>query len=123
MERKIQKSMEISRSRFDIGSRIKALRRSCGSNGLSQAELAHHVGTTPNTVSRWETGIYMPSVDDIVRLASFFNVPLLAFFPTLDPSPHVTKLIVATRDLPDTELDDVIQYVNFKRTNCLKKRG
>lgn len=120
MKKKIKKPVEISAARFDIGSKIKELRHSYGDTGLSQAELAHYVGTTPNTVSRWETGIYTPSIDDIVRLAHFFNIPFLTFFPTQDPSPQITALIVATRDMNNRDIEDVIQYARFRHSASLK---
>ena len=43
--------------------------------------------TTANTVSRWETATYKPSISDLERLAKFFGVPVTIFFPQPD-RPH-----------------------------------
>lgn len=36
---------------------------------LNQSQLARKLGEKPNTVNRWESGIYRPSAYDLVRLA------------------------------------------------------
>jgi transcriptional regulator with XRE-family HTH domain len=49
-----------------IGSKIRELRIHHRGKGISQEELAAEVGTTANTISRWETASYKPSVADLV---------------------------------------------------------
>jgi len=34
-----------------------------------------------NTISRWETATYHPSLEDLDQLARFFGVTILEFFP------------------------------------------
>jgi len=52
--------------------------------------------TTANTISRWETATYKPSISDLERLARFFGVPVSDFFPGLGPSSQVHALLSAT---------------------------
>ena len=47
---------------------------------LTQADLSKKLGVAPNTISRWETGFYEPSFDQIEKLAGFFRVHYGEFF-------------------------------------------
>jgi len=60
------------------GTIIKEIRTS---RSESQADLAKVVGTTPNTVSRWETGQYKPSVEDLWKISEHYKVSVARFFP------------------------------------------
>jgi len=64
-----------------IGNQIRELRTTLRGEGISQEELAHAVKTTANTISRWETATYKPSISDLETLARFFGVPINVFFP------------------------------------------
>jgi transcriptional regulator with XRE-family HTH domain len=43
--------------------------------GLSQAELARHVGVADTQISRWRRGQVVPNVHSLQRLADTFGVP------------------------------------------------
>src|SRR5437773_7294043 len=77
-----------------IGSKIRELRTTLKGKGISQEELARAVKTTANTVSRWETATYKPSVADLEVLARFFGVPMAVFFPGAHPASRTNALIV-----------------------------
>lgn len=49
----------------------QAIRDARESHGISQAELAALLGTTPATISRWETGERMPRAEAARRLAAW----------------------------------------------------
>lgn len=51
--------------------RIAELRRQ---QGISQQQLAEHVGVTFQTVSKWETGTTMPDITMLPALAGYFQV-------------------------------------------------
>ena len=51
--------------------RIAELRRQ---RGISQQQLAEHVGVTFQTVSKWETGTTMPDITMLPVLAGYFRV-------------------------------------------------
>lgn len=56
---------------ISMGSKIKELRRR---RGLSQKELANHLGVSFQTVSKWENDVAMPDVSLIPVIAYFFDV-------------------------------------------------
>ena len=105
-----------------IGNRIRELRTGWGGTGISQEELAEAIGTTANTISRWETATYKPSISDLDMLAQFFNVPISAFFPAIQPSSQINALLTATRGLDDNDLEEVTLYALFRRARQPKSR-
>lgn len=54
-----------------VADRIKMLREN---RGLTQTELAKHLGITRSSVNAWELGISVPSTQYIVDLAYLFKV-------------------------------------------------
>lgn len=54
-----------------IGAFIAARRKAFG---LTQEQLGERLGVTNKTVSRWETGRYMPDLDKLQELASLLGV-------------------------------------------------
>lgn len=54
-----------------IGKFISALRKQ---QGLTQEQLGEKLGVTNKTVSRWETGKYMPDLDKLQDLSAFLGV-------------------------------------------------
>ena len=56
---------------YGLGERIKELRES---KGISQTELAKNFNLTYTAISRWETGLRTPTLEDIILLAKFFDV-------------------------------------------------
>lgn len=54
-----------------LSERIKELRLA---RRLNQIELGYRLGVTKQSVSNWENGNILPSVDMLVRIADFFAV-------------------------------------------------
>lgn len=54
-----------------LGTRIKQLRTSLG---LNQIEFGEKLTVTKQSVSNWENGNIMPSVDMLVKIATTFSV-------------------------------------------------
>ncbi len=106
-----------------IGDKIRELRTSRKGKGISQEELARAIKTTPNTVSRWETATYKPSVSDLEKLARFFGVSLTFFFPQLQATSRMNNLLSATGDLSDDDLEEVTLYALFRRARRAKSRS
>jgi len=98
-----------------IGERIRELRTTHRGTGISQDDLAEAMDTTANTISRWETATYKPSVSDLEKLARFFGVPIAAFFPEVQPSSRIKALLTATRGLDEPDLEEVTLYALFRR--------
>ncbi len=97
-----------------IGSKIRELRKAHGGKGLRQDELADKVGTTANTVSRWESATYKPSAKDLHKLSVLFGVSIAVFFPKQEEA-QLNALLSATGDLRDEEIEDLIEYARFRR--------
>jgi transcriptional regulator with XRE-family HTH domain len=94
-----------------IGQKIRELRGS-----LSQEALAGKIGVGANTVSRWETGTYKPSPEDLDKLARFFKVSITVFFPDLKPDEgRVAALASATGGLADHDFEEVIRFAEFRK--------
>ena len=51
--------------------RLKELRKR---KGLSQLRLATDLHTTQNTISRYETGEREPGIEELIKIANYFNV-------------------------------------------------
>jgi len=102
-----------------LGERIRELR---AAKAVSQEELAKELGTTANTVSRWEAAIYRPSPENLYRLADFFGIPIAAFFPGSEQAPKADALLSAVRGLDEDDLEEVILYALFRRARQAKPR-
>ena len=50
--------------------RLKELRKK---KGISQLRLATELNTTQNTISRYETGEREPGIDELIKIADYFN--------------------------------------------------
>ena len=106
-----------------IGGKIRELRTTLKGQGISQEDLARAVKTTANTVSRWETATYKPSIADLELLARFFGVPMAVFFPEAQPASRANALISATADLDDRDLEEVTLYARFRRAQRPKRKA
>lgn len=53
--------------------RLKEIRRS---KSISQLKLAMDLNTNQNTISRYETGQREPSINELIKIADYFNVSI-----------------------------------------------
>lgn len=99
-----------------IGHKIRELRLAYPQGSLSQDALAAALKIAANTVSRWETGTYKPTAEDLDHLSRFFSVPITSFFPgiTADEA-RVSALTSATGGLDDGDFEEVIRYAEFRK--------
>ncbi len=95
-----------------IYDKIKLLREK---SGLTQAELARHLGITRAGVNAWEMGISIPSTQYIVELALFFNVSTDFL---LDLSQTAT---VSVEGLSDREIASILEIIQCYRNNKTPK--
>ncbi len=56
-----------------IGKFIAELRKE---HGFTQEQLGEKIGVTNKTVSRWETGTYLPPADALLMISELFNVTI-----------------------------------------------
>lgn len=107
-----------------IGNKIRELRTHYPEGSLSQDALAASIKVAANTVSRWETGTYKPTPDDLDKLARFFNVSILTFFPNLAPDDaRIAALTSATGGLNDKEFEEVIRYAEYRKARLALEGG
>jgi len=103
-----------------VAARIKDLRVNYNSGeGLSQESLATHLKVAPNTISRWETGMYRPGVKDLEKLSRFFGVSIISFFPSElvgeDEDEELKALLRTARQLHPADLEELRKYAEFRR--------
>ncbi len=67
--------------------RLKQLRKA---KGISQLNLAMRLNTNQNTISRYETGEREPAINDLIKIADFFNVSLDYLLERTD-NPNIQK--------------------------------
>lgn len=51
--------------------RLREIRKS---KGISQIKMAMDLNTNQNTISRYETGEREPCINDLIRIADYFNI-------------------------------------------------
>jgi transcriptional regulator with XRE-family HTH domain len=103
-----------------VGGRIREIRRE---KGLSQEALAQVLGTTANTISRWETSTYRPTIDDLEKLSRFFEVVITDFFPPEEETNNaqITALLRAAKNLSTDDLEELRNYAEFRKARGLLK--
>lgn len=105
-----------------ISQKIRELRNEFNSGaGLSQEALAKEIGVAANTISRWETGSYKPSVEDLEKLSKFFGISILKFFPNEQENNNesIKTLLRAASDLDKSDIDELTKYAEFRKARKL----
>lgn len=103
-----------------VAAKIRELRVSYNSGeGLSQESLAANLKVAPNTISRWETGTYRPSLKDLERMSRFFGVSMMSFFPPElideEEDENLKALLRTARQLHPADLEELRKYAEFRR--------
>ena len=80
-----------------IGKRIGLLRKE---KGLTQEELAQHMGISPQAVSKWENDQTCPDISALPKLARLFDV-------TVDELLEGKEALPAVRVLPPEQRKDI----------------
>src|SRR4051812_42619158 len=107
-----------------IGQKIRELRQAYPGGALSQEQLAKKLDKAPNTVSRWETGTYKPTAEDLDSLARFFKVSITEFFPNLEKEDSRTAMLTsALGGLDSEDFDEVIRYAEFRKARRALEAG
>jgi len=103
-----------------IAARLKDLRVTYNNGeGLSQEVLARNLGVAPNTISRWETGTYIPSITDLEKITRFFGVSIHSFFPSdivnEDEDESLKALLRTASQLHPADLEELKNYAEFRK--------
>lgn len=82
--------------------------------GLSQIEVARHLGVPQNTISRWERGIHYPKKDRLIQLADFYGVTIDALInnnlPVQSTHTHIPVLGTVAAGIPITAEENIIDW-------------
>lgn len=112
-----------------VGRRIRDFRTSYGGGtGISQDALAKSLGVSTNTISRWETAVYRPTIEDLDKLAGFFGKSILEFFPKqevrTERDEKIDALLRTAKQLKDADVEELRRYAEFRRArNVYIKRS
>jgi transcriptional regulator with XRE-family HTH domain len=102
-----------------VAAQIRELRTTYNSGeGISQETLARHMNIAPNTVSRWENGVYLPSLNDLERMARFFGISIVSFFPSDKVGGEdeaLLSLLRTARQLHPEDLEELRRYAEFRK--------
>lgn len=104
-----------------VAKRIRELRATYANGaGLSQERLAEALGVATNTISRWETGTYRPSIEDLDKLARFFAISVMEFFPSQESKSssknvHIMQLLRVSKGLKPADIEELRRYAEFRR--------
>lgn len=93
-----------------IGEKIRELR-----GDISQEKLSKELDIAANKLSRWETGTYKPSAEDLDAIAQYFKVPITIFFPNSIEDDRISALTSATGGLGDIDFEEVLKYAQFRK--------
>jgi transcriptional regulator with XRE-family HTH domain len=108
-----------------VATRIRELRTGYGKTGLTQEALAKLVGVATNTISRWETGTYEPTLDDLEKLSRALGKSILEFFPNAAPETakdqKVDALLRAAKGLQESDLDELRSWAEYRRARHIYK--
>ena len=106
-----------------VAAQIKELRTSYNSGeGLSQEMLAAQLKVAANTISRWETGVYQPSLHDLEKVARFFGVSMMTFLsPEMLESEdeNLAALLRTARQLHPEDLEELRKYAEFRKARSI----
>lgn len=106
----------------NISKQIRELR-----GGMSQDALAKKLKIAPNKLSRWETGTYKPTAEDLDMIARAFKIPISVFFPDQQEDNRVSALTSATGGLGQKDFEEVLNYAKFRKARKAlekaKKKG
>lgn len=92
-----------------VGKHIRALRRG---RGLTQEQLSQQLGVKRSTIACYETDTRLINLEDLIKLASFFNVGLDYFGVTEDKSEIIdllsrARVLFESPQLSDKEKEDL----------------
>lgn len=102
---------------MDFSNVIKYLRKK---NNITQLELAKILDVGATTVSSWERGANFPTMDRVVQLANFFNVPIGTFFgnvPNVEETVSIPILGIIACGEPITAEENIYEYREVLKDN------
>jgi transcriptional regulator with XRE-family HTH domain len=104
-----------------VGAKIREFRNQFGGKGISQEVLAEKLGVATNTISRWETATYQPTIEDLDKMARVFGKSVLEFFPEEKPTEdeRLVALMRAAKELDPSDVEELQRYAEFRKARRL----
>ncbi|NLO86904.1 MAG: helix-turn-helix transcriptional regulator [Clostridiales bacterium] len=72
-----------------LSEKLYALRKK---SGLSQEQLAEHLGVSRQAISKWETGQSIPENEKILAISNYFNVSLDYLMKDIDSQDNIPQI-------------------------------
>ena len=88
--------------------KLKELRKKAN---ISQAELGKHIGVTSQTILNWESNIYEPKIEYLIKLADYFNVTIDYL---VDRPTTVSKDDEVYNELSKIAYEDLLAFIKSK---------
>lgn len=93
---------------------LKELRKN---KGLTQEQIAERFNTSSRTISRWETGAYMPDISMLVEIAEFYEVDVREIIDgerkNDNMNSEVKEVAVKMADYSETEKNRTLKWIRI----------
>lgn len=89
---------------MEIGNQIKFLRQR---RGITQEEMANHLGISPQAISKWERGVATPDIALLPDISAYFGVTIDALFALSDETrmERIQNMLWDVRYLNQADVD------------------
>ena len=93
---------------------LKELRKN---KGLTQEQIAERFNTSSRTISRWETGTYMPDISMLVEIAEFYDVDVREIIDGERKNDNmvseIKEVAVKMADYSETEKSRTLKWIRI----------
>lgn len=82
---------------------------------MSQEDVAKKIGVAPNTISRWETTTYRPTLDDLENLSRALRISILELLPEehFPSDKSASALLRSAKALDKNDLQELRRYADY----------
>ena len=109
---------------YMFSDKLKKLRME---SGMTQVQFASEFGISSGTIAMWETGKRMPDLNMVAKIADYFGVTvdyLADRESELGNGDHRVQILARkTKDLPESEREDLLNLLDATVNTFLKAKG
>ncbi len=85
---------------------------------ITQAKLAEKLGCSQQKFARWEANINEPTLDDLIKIADYYKVPLdylcnRNYSVFHDFTPEQINIIFKIKNLEKDKITEVLDFIDF----------